>query len=240
MLWNRVIRPAVGWALPQGSMTKGALPIAIVVILLIVWAVIFVTTSRQSTEFSPRPRRSGLPSYEKHYVTPQQLIAAGKMSSRHFGSITLMAHDGRQREWSDLAGGQPVVIVFIKQGCPCNIDLEPFFHRLYQAYQGFVRFVGVIDGDLETAHSYAAANRVPYLVLADHDQVLISRFRVENGAYVALMTPTGVLDTLWPGCSVEMMRDLSRRIAALAEVEEQPVATSGLPVVLTTGCPFAR
>ena len=77
-------------------------------------------------------------------------------------------------------------------------------------------------------------------MLADPEQVLISRFRVENGAYVGLMTPAGVLDTLWPGCSAEMMRDLSRRIAARAGVEEQPVATSGLPDVLTTGCPFAR
>jgi hypothetical protein len=162
------------------------------------------------------------------------------MPALHFGPVTPRAHDGRQRDWNELSGGQPVVIVFIKQDCPCNIEFEPFFHRLYQSYKDSARFVGVIDGGVETARRYANANRVPYLVLADPEQVLISRFRVENGAYVALMTPAGVLDTLWPGCSTEMMRDLSRRIAARAGVEEQPVATSGLPDVLTTGCPFAR
>jgi hypothetical protein len=101
-----------------------------------------------------------------------------------------------------------------------------------------VRFVGVIDGDVEAARQYAETNEVPYLVLADPEQGLISRCQAKNGVYVALVTPTGVLHTLWPGCSSEMMLELSHQIASLAGVGEQPVETSGLPNVLTTGCPF--
>jgi hypothetical protein len=172
-------------------------------------------------------------------VTPQQLAAAGAMSARSPGLVTLAAQDGRRRTWRELAGGQPVVVVFIKKGCPCNVDFEPFFHRLYQAYRGSVRFVGVIDSGVETARRYAEDNRVPYLVLADPERALISRLRAENGAYVALLTPAEVLNTLWPGCSAEMMRELSRRMAQLAGVEEQPIETTGLPSALTTGCPFA-
>jgi hypothetical protein len=86
----------------------------------------------------------------------------------------------------------------------------------------------VIDGDVEVAQRYAEANRVPYLVLADPKRVLISRFGAENGAYVALVTPAGILDTLWPGCSAEMMLELSRRAAQLrpaARSRLQPAAT---------------
>jgi hypothetical protein len=36
-----------------------------------------------------------------------------------------------------------------------------------------------------------------------------------------------------------MMRELSRRIAYLAGVEEQSIETTDLPTALTTGCPFA-
>jgi hypothetical protein len=130
-------------------------------------------------------------------------------------------------------------MVFIKKNCPCNVEFEPFFHRLYEAYGRWVRFVGVIDGGLATARKYAEDNGVPYLVLADPELVLISRCRAENGAYVALVTSAGVLSTLWPGCSADMMCELSRQIACLAGVEEQRIKTSGLPSVLTTGCPFA-
>jgi peroxiredoxin len=172
-------------------------------------------------------------------VTPQQLAAAGAMSAQSPDLVALVAHDGRRRTWQELAGGHPVVVVFIKKDCPCNVEFEPFFHRLYRAYRGSVRFVGVIDGGVETARRYAENNQVPYLVLADPERALISCFRAENGAYVALVTPAEVLDTLWPGCSAEMMRDLSRRIAEIASVEEQPIETTGLPSALTTGCPFA-
>lgn len=218
---------------------KRQLPAALVTVLLTAWAGIYWTTDRRSAEFPSSSRPPQPPSYEKHYVTPQQLAASGAMSAHPLGPVTAVAHDGRRREWKELAGAQPVIVVFIKKDCPCNVEFEPFFHRLYRAYEGSVRFVGVIDGGVETARQYVEANRVPYLVLADPERMLISRFRVENGAYVALVTPAGVLDTLWPGCSAEMMRELSRRTAELAAVEEQPVQTSGLPGVLTTGCPFA-
>jgi hypothetical protein len=214
------------------------LPVALVAVLLTAWAGI-IWTGRRSAEAPSSSHSPRLSSSEKHYVTPQQLVASGAMSSQSLGPITALGHDGRRRGWKELAAGHPVVLVFIKKGCPCNVEFEPFFHRLYQAYRGSVRFVGVIDGGAETARRYAEANRVPYLVLADPERSLISRCRAENGAYVALVTPAGILDTLWPGCSAQMMRELSRRIAHLAGAEEQRVETAGLPSVLTTGCPFA-
>jgi hypothetical protein len=222
----------------RGPARNWLLPAALVAVLLIGWAGIF-WTARRSPGFPSSSHPPRLPSSEKHYVTPQQLIASGSMSAQNLGPLTVVGHDGKRRDWKDLAAARPVVVVFIKRGCPCNVEFEPFFHRLSRAYQESVSFVGVIDGGVETARQYAEANQVPYLVLADPERVLISRFRVERGAYVALVTPSGTLDTLWPGCSAEMMRELSRRIADLAGVEEQPVDTSGLPTVLTTGCPFA-
>jgi peroxiredoxin len=223
----------------HGPTRKWPVPTALAAVLLAGWAGLFWTTGRRSAVAPAATRPPRLAAPEKHYVTPQQLIASGALAAQSLGPVTVVGHDGRRREWKDLSGARPVVVVFIKSGCPCNVELEPFFHRLYQAYRGSVCFVGVIDGGVETARKYAAANHVPYLVLADPERVLISRFRAERGAYVALVRPAGTLDTLWPGCSAEMMRELSRRVADLAGVEEQLVETSGLPSALTTGCPFA-
>jgi peroxiredoxin len=160
------------------------------------------------------------------------------MSNRAVAPFRAVAHDGRHLTWAELSGGRPLVLVFIKRDCPCSVEFEPFFHRLAAAYHDCVRFAGVIDAPEDVARRYAEANRVPYPVLADAGRRLIAQFRAENGAYVALLTPDGVLDTLWPGCSAEMMRDMSRRLAAVANVAERPVDYTDMPDALTTGCPF--
>jgi hypothetical protein len=55
------------------------------------------------------------------------------MSARPLGPIPVLGHDGKRREWQDLAAARPVVAVFIKRGCPCSVEFEPFFHRLSRA-----------------------------------------------------------------------------------------------------------
>jgi hypothetical protein len=217
---------------------KWVLPIVLAAVLFTMGTGLFLKTDRRVADSALSSQRPRVLPNEKHYVTSQQLTASGAMSAHALGPITAVAHDGLRREWSELAGDQPVVLVFIKKSCPCSVEFEPYFHRLYRAYRRSVRFVGVIDGGIETARQYAEANEVPYLVLADPGLGLIGRCQAKNGAYVAVVTPAGVLHTLWPGCSAEMMRELSHQIASLAEVEEQRVETSGLPNVLTTGCPF--
>jgi hypothetical protein len=93
---------------------------------------------------------------------------------------------------------------------PLQRGIPPFFHRLEEWYRDAADFVGVIDADADSARAYAAANKVPYRVLADPDRAIIARFEAKNGGYVALLGGNGQLDTLWPGCSAEMMRALGR------------------------------
>jgi len=124
-------------------------------------------------------------------------------------------------------------------GLPLQRGIQPFFHRLEQRYRDAADFVGVIDADADSARAYAAANKVPYRVLADPDRAIIARFEARNGGYVALLGGSGQLETLWPGCSAEMMQALGRRIADLRGLAERPLDVSDMPKVLTTGCPFA-
>jgi hypothetical protein len=119
------------------------------------------------------------------------------------------------------------------------VEFESFFHRLEERYRDVADFVGVIDAGADLARSYAKVNAVPYRVLADPGRTIIARFAARNGGYVALLGPGGEVDTLWPGCSVEMMRELGRRIAALGAVAERPLDVSRMPKVLTTGCPYS-
>jgi peroxiredoxin len=175
---------------------------------------------------------------EKHFVTPRQLADSNAMLSRAADGLEATGHDGRRRRWAGLSGGQPVVVVFIKDGCPCSPEFEPFFHRVAALYRGRARFVGVIDAPVKAARQYAAEQHVPYTILADPERRIIRRLKAENGGYVALLTAEGVIDGFWPGCSVATMTELGRGIARLAGVAERPLDVTGMPGPLTTGCPF--
>jgi hypothetical protein len=173
-----------------------------------------------------------------HYVTATQLRSSNALVRRTFDDVVAVTSDKRRMDWSTLSGGHPVLLVFIKEGCPCSVEFEPYFHRIYDAYHAAVRVLGVIDGAQSTADRFAAANSVPYPVVADPHEWLIGRFEAKNGGYVALLDSEGVVAGFWPGFSEEAMSDLGRRMSRLAGVAEQPIATAGLPKKLTTGCPF--
>jgi peroxiredoxin len=173
-----------------------------------------------------------------HHVTPQQLLASNALAEVSATDLSAKGHDGAEHTWAGLGAGGPLVLVFVKEGCPCNADFEPFFRRVEQLYGDGVRFASVIDGNVETARAYAEGLQVPHPVLADPDRALIRRFGAENGGYVALIAGDGELAALWPGCSADGLRDLGRRIARLVGVEERPLDTSGMPGPLITGCPF--
>jgi hypothetical protein len=175
---------------------------------------------------------------EKHYVGPRQLADTNALVRREAGELRAAAHDGRVLGWDDLSGGRPLALVFIKAGCPCSVEVEPFFRRVEALYRGEVRFAGVIDGDTDSARRYATEQDVAHPVLADPDKQIVGRFRAKCGCHVVLLTPAGVIDGAWPGCSAETMRQLGRRIALLAGVDERPLDTSGMPTSLTTGCPY--
>jgi peroxiredoxin len=175
---------------------------------------------------------------EKHPVTPRQLADSNAMLSRAVADMAATAHDGRRRAWAELSGGQPVVVVFIKDGCPCSSEFEPFFQRVATLYAGHVRFVGVIDAPVEVARRYAAEQHVAHLILADSQQRIIRRLNARHGGYVALLRPDGVIDGFWPGCTATTMQELGRRIARLAGVAQRPLDVTGMPAALITGCPF--
>jgi hypothetical protein len=181
---------------------------------------------------------------EVHYVTPRQLTDSSALAATAVPALTAETDQGQLFTWPRPDACRPLVLIFIKNGCACSVEMEPFFQRLERTYGDVVHFAGVIDGDVPAAQRYAEANATPYPILADPQRQIIHRFRAENGAYVALVNPPGALgeptiDRLWPGCSAEMLRQMGQRIAAGAGIAERSLDVSGAPGAPVTGCPFA-
>jgi peroxiredoxin len=215
------------------------IPGILTVVAAVAWAMLLWLAGRERSEIPAREIIPAKPTVEKHFVTPEQLVECGASAERRIEPFSALAHDGERFTWPATGGAGPLVLVFIKRGCPCSVEFEPFFHRLEVQYRDAASFVGVIDADADSARAYAVANKVPYRVLADPGRAIIQRLDAKHGGYVALLGMNGRLDTLWPGCSAEMMRALGRRIAALRALPERPLDVSDMPKVLTTGCPYA-
>ena len=162
------------------------------------------------------------------------------MLGNSIANVACRDQDGMSRNWQSISGGRPVVLVFVKEGCPCNVEFEPFFERVERLYRGKVKFAAVIDADIVAARAFAVQLKVPYPVLADPTQELIRRFKAANGGYVALVTNDATIAGYWPGCSADGLRDLGQRIARLTGVDERPIDTTDMPGPLITGCPFDR
>jgi len=217
---------------------RRSIPRILAVCSAVAWAALWWLTDLGTDASSTRRPGVPRPATKKHYVTPAQLAESGALADRKVRSFSAVARDRTVFTWSGMSGTRPLVLVFIRRDCPCNVEFEPFFHRLAGRYRDVAEFAGVIDAGADAALAYATANKTPYRVLADPDRAIIDRFEAKNGGYVALLRPEGSIDTLWPGCSAEMMRELGRRIAELGAVRERPIDVAGMPGALTTGCPF--
>ncbi len=85
---------------------------------------------------NPRQSRAKMSTRVVHYVTPRQLIASNAMTDQNLADLEATGHDGVRRSWAELSGGEPVVLVFVKQGCPCNVEFDPYFRRVERLYRG--------------------------------------------------------------------------------------------------------
>ena len=189
---------------------------------------------------------------EVHYVSPRQLAATAALATFSVPAFSATANTNEPFAWPRPGERRPLVLVFIKEGCPCSVEMEPFFHRLARTYADTAYFAGVIDADVPKARRYADANTTPYPILADPEQQIIGSVGAENGVYVALLVVpdaplaalgatvknASTIDSLWPGCSAEMFTQMGRRIAAAAGIAERPLDVGGLPSAPVTGCPF--
>ena len=175
---------------------------------------------------------------QKHLVTPAMLAATGRMTKQTAPAFQAEATDGKSYRLEDVTRDKPLILAFIKDGCPCSEAAEPYFNRLFSVYKNEVNFLGVINVDASRAKEWAMANRVPFPILVDPEARVIHDYKAESSAYVALVAPGGTIDKLWPGYSAQMLNNTSERLARLSGCEPKQIDTKEAPAELTTGCPY--
>jgi len=175
---------------------------------------------------------------EIHPVTPERLAASTKEAGGHAAPLRAEASDGQTHDLDELTHDRPLVMIFIKQGCPCSVAAQPYFNRLADAIGPAANVVGVIDGDPEAAVAWGKVHKVRYPILADPDLAIVRGYGAEASVYTTLVAPGGIVEHLWPGYSAGMLAEITSRVAAHSKSEITPIDAAGAPAELSTGCTF--
>lgn len=175
-----------------------------------------------------------------HRVTDEMERKAREASNTAAAELSAVADDGGVTTLADVTeqGTKPAVLIFIKDKCPCSAAAEPYYAQLHRAYGEVLNFVGVIDGDLDVAQEWRSFHKTPYPILCDPDLAIVRNYHVTNSAYVALITPQGMIETLWPGFSDDLLQEMGRAFAAKAGIDPAPLVFEDAPAQPYAGCPF--
>lgn len=163
-----------------------------------------------------------LPPRTGHPVTPYMQSAADGTSGT---VVSRLAVDT----------GRPTVVVFVLPDCPCSIEYEPYIHRVHQAYGDRAAFIEVVSGDGTVAEQWKQQQQTPFTVIGDERGNVAYEFGALRSAYTALVL-NGRIVRLWPGYSVEMLRELGGLIATETETPVVLLDVDGAPERLTSGC----
>src|SRR5262245_53137194 len=68
---------------------------------------------------------------QKHHVTPAMLESSQQMATQVAPVFQTEATDGTSYGLDTLTKEGPILLVFIKEGCPCSESAQPFFNRFY-------------------------------------------------------------------------------------------------------------
>ncbi len=174
----------------------------------------------------------------RHLVTDDMIRDTAKMSREVAPAYTL---DDVKGEPAQIAGKdlpRPQFVLFILDGCPCSIDAQPIFNAFAKHWTGKVDFIGVINDDTKKGRAWVSDYRPIFPVVPDGEKRIINAYKARQSVYCALVSRSGHIVKMWPGYSVDMLKEMNDTLASEVGEKPRPFDTQYAPKVRTTGCYF--
>lgn len=175
---------------------------------------------------------------EVHPVTPEMKSKAGERVGQPAPTFDLTTAEGKPATLASMSEGQPLLIFFINDGCPCCVTAEPFVERLAQANDGRAKVIGMINSGPEKAKAWQQANGLTFPLVLDPSMKTIQAYGAENGVYMALVSPDGQLAQLYPGYSADVLRQIHTEFERYSKTAPRPLDVKDAPAKPTSGCAF--
>lgn len=171
----------------------------------------------------------------RHPISPDQLKAASSMAQRVAPFFKVRDAHGIDVQIGG-TGKKPQFVYFILDGCPCSLDAQPLFNRMYQRYKDKVDFIGVITSERAKAIDFAGMTTLLNPLVCDPDCRIARAYKAPQSTYSAIIRPDGTIERLYPGYSQAFLHDINRRLALLTGVKETPFDAAYAPDKPTSGC----
>jgi peroxiredoxin len=174
----------------------------------------------------------------RHPVTPEMTRKADAETRALAPGFTVKDVLGKEVTLASPSADRPQFVYFVMDGCPCSFDAEPLFHDLSKQFKDQVDFVSVTDAKADKAKRWYTQMLVPYPVIADPDLELIKAYKATNSVFSVLLDKSGHIEKMWPGYSVDILKEMNSLMAKLAGVPEKPFDTKYAPIKKSSGCAF--
>lgn len=174
----------------------------------------------------------------KHPVTAKMTEEAKHMDLKTAPAFVRKTVAGPELHLSGGNLARPQFVLFILDGCPCSIDAQPIFNGFAKHWKGKVDFIGVIDSEGRKAQEWVADYKPAFPVMIDSKKEIIHAYEAKQSVYSALIATDGKVVKLWPGYSIDMMKEMNDLIAKELGVEGMPFDTQYAPKIKTSGCEF--
>lgn len=173
----------------------------------------------------------------RHPVSEKMLADASMMTAKAAPYFRIKDAHGLDVQIGG-AGKRPQLVYFILDGCPCSVNAQPLFNKLYLRYKDRVDFVGVINVSQSKAIDYAGQMTLLHPLVCDESLRITKAFGARQSTYNVVIRPDGMIDKLWPGYSQKTVLDLDRRLAKLTHSTDPPIDASLAPEEMASGCFF--
>lgn len=174
----------------------------------------------------------------RHPVTQIMLDESERMKLKLAPDFRGVDPLGKRWTYNELASKKPLVMLFIKDGCPCSIDAQPIYNKLFEKFKNRVAFVGILDVDGEKAKKWIVDNKPSFPVLVDPKLQIVRSFEAKNSVYTILIGVDHRIEKMWPGYWVAMLQDLNGRLSEDLDERVSAFDTLYAPKTPSSGCTF--
>lgn len=173
----------------------------------------------------------------RHPVTAKMISAAEEATFQPAKDFAFKDTAGGTSTLFSLNQDQPVMLVYILDGCPCSAQAEPFWARLEGAYGKLIHFRGITNVGMSQAKDWQVEFNTPYPLIPAPDLKPMKLLGARESAYSVLIYH-GKIVKMWPGFSQAMLQDMSATLAKSVGVPPAKLDFSDAPIKPWSGCYF--
>ncbi len=171
----------------------------------------------------------------RHPASPSDLQAVNQHIGQNVAGAVLERMDGQAAVLGSLQAGKPLVLVFFSHDCPCSLEFSGYFASAMEVSKEKAIWAFVFADTPDQIGKFVTESGFALPVFRDPEARLSRSLGFSKSGCFTLVNVDGTVSAIWPGVSLEGLRDLFTRLQ-LSPSQLPTIPT--IPDAPTAGCPL--